>query len=340
MINSDFFRKKVDFLTLKQVLEITNSSLAGAAADLESKIYGIASLEAAKNNEISFLSSAKYTPKLKQSQAGFCLLDEAHLDKKPQNMVGLVNKNPYFAYAVLLNSFYDEGTSNQGVIAKKAVIEPSAQIGKNVTIMSGAYVGHNAKIGDNVVIGVNSVINDNVSIGDNSVIKNLVNISHAQIGKNAIIHTGAKIGQDGFGFAHNRGVNYKILQLGIVKIGDDVDIGANCCVDRGAIEDTVIGNQVKIDNLVQVAHGVVIGEGTVMAGASCIAGSTKIGKFCQIGGNCSITGHIVVGDYVKVAGHSGVARSIESMQSVGGLPAVPIKDWHRMTIKLLKLIKS
>ncbi len=340
MINNNFIRKKVEFLTLKEILEITNSSLEVDNIDLNQKITGIASLENAKKNEISFLSSGTYSEKLGDSEAGFCLISEKYLSKKPPHMLALVNRNPHFAYAVLLNCFYEENLTIRNSISPKSFVEKSAVIGKNVTIMDGAYIGNNTKISDNVFIGANSVINDNVEIGQNSIIKGLVNISNSIIGKNSIIHSGVKIGQDGFGFTHNQGVNYKILQLGMVIIGDDVEIGANSCVDRGAIDNTIIGNQVKIDNLVQIAHNVEIGDGTLIAGAACVAGSTKIGKFCQIGGNCSVSGHITVGDGAKIAGASGVIKSVEAMQVVAGLPSVPIKDWHRMTIKLLKLIRN
>ncbi len=339
MISNSFINKKVDFLTLKQVLELTDSKIKDKDINLDLKIEGISTLESANKNEISFLNSGTYASKLSKSSAGFCFIEEKYLDKKPDNMVALINSNPYFAYAVLLNNFYEENLTITHSISSRATVEKSAIIGKNVTIMDGAYIGNNAKIGDNVFIGVNSVINDNVQIGENGIIKNLVNISNSVIGKNVIIHPGSAIGQDGFGFAHNKGINYKILQAGIVQIGDDVEIGANSCIDRGAIENTIIGNQVKIDNFVQIAHNVEIGDGTVVAGAACFAGSAKVGKFCQIGGNCSISGHISVGDGAKVAGASGVARSVAPMQAVGGLPAVPIKDWHRMTLKLLQLIK-
>lgn len=337
---NNFLRKKVEYLTLKEVLKITNSLLETEKVDLNLKIEGIAPVDGAKETEITFLSSTKYLENLNFSKAGFCLIEEKYLNKKPRNMVALIHPNPYFAYALLLNFFYEENLNYKIGIATSAVVEKSAQIGKNVVIMAGSYIGHNAKIADNVIIGVNSVINDFVEIGKNSVIKGLVNISHAVIGESAIIHSGVKIGQDGFGFVHNKGINHKIMQIGIVEIGNDVEIGSNSCIDRGAIGNTKIGNQVKIDNLVQIAHNVEIGDGTVIAGAACVAGSTKIGKFCQIGGNCSITGHITVGDGAKVAGASGVIKAVEKMQIVGGLPAVPIKDWHRMTLKLLKLIKS
>ena len=162
-------------------------------------------------------------------------------------------------------------------------------------------------------------------------------ISFAKIGANSIIFNGAKIGQDGFGFAHDAGVNHKITQIGIVEIGNSVEIGANSCIDRGAIENTVIGDGVKIDNLCQIAHNVVIGKGSVIAGCTALAGSSRIGNFVQIGGNSSISGHISIGDGAKVAGMTGVMRDVKPMEVVAGIPSMPIRDWHRMNVSLMKI---
>ncbi len=341
-MNNKFFKKKFEFLTLKEILKITDSTLeTNIKIDLDQRITNINSLEAGSNTEISFLSSGSYLNKLIDSNVGFCFIGENNLPKKPENVIALINKNPYFAYAKLLNHFFEENEIIvNDKISKTATISKNAELGQNVTIMDGAYVGDKVKIGDNSFIGVNSVISDNVEIGKNAKISNLVNISHSKIGDNIIIHSGTKIGQDGFGFAHDQGVNHKILQIGMVIIGNDVEIGANSCIDRGAIENTIISDQVKLDNFVQIAHNVQIGYGTVMAGASRVAGSTKVGRFCQIGGNASVNGHIEIGDGAKIAGASGVVKSVDAMQSVGGYPALPIRDWHRMTLKLLSLIKK
>lgn len=340
MSKNIFFKNKIEYLTLKEVLEITNSKLVNDNINLEQKIFGISTLQKAQNNQISFLNSGTYLKELQNSQVGFCLVEDKYLEKIPQQITALINPNPYFAYSVLLDHFYEENIEIIQQIAPTAFIDETATLGKNITIMHGAYIGKNVKIGDDSIIGVNSVITDNVEIGKNALIKSLVNISHAKIADNIIIHPGVKIGQDGFGFAHNKGINKKIMQIGMVEIGNDVEIGANSCIDRGAIENTIIGNQVKLDNFVQIAHNVKIGDGTVIAGAACVAGSAIIGKFCQIGGSAAVAGHISVGDGAQIAGAAGVIKSVAAMQVVGGLPAVPIKDWHRMTLKLLKLIKK
>ncbi len=345
MINKNFFRKKKEFFTLAEVLKITDSKLPeGTNYDLNKQIHDVATLANATENEISFFHSAAYLEQFLNSKAGFCFVEEKAASKAPSGMMAIINVNPYFAYGKFLSEFYldtkTHGGESDSKISPNATISKSATIGEGTTIKAGSVIGDNVKIGDNCFIGANSVIGDNVQIGNNTTINALVAISHCVIGNNVIIHNGAKIGQDGFGFAYHNGRLQKILQLGIVEIKDDAEIGADCCIDRGAINNTIIGRQVKIDNMVQIGHNVIIDEGTVIAGCAAIAGSSKIGKFVQIGGNASIAGHLEIGDGAKIAGMSGVTKNIEKMQSVGGLPAIPIRDWHRINIKLMQMIKK
>lgn len=346
-MNKRFFDKK-DFVTLKEVLEVTGSSLSDDQknVNLEQKIFNVATLDNGGVGEISFLNAASYIKNFLTSQVSFCFLEAKYLPKMPQTMIGLVHKNPYFAYAQLLSCLFSYKKSPQisckssSDLSLRAVISDSALIGKETKIMPGAYIGNNVIIGDGCYIGANSVIEDNCIIGNNCTIKSLVTISYAVIGNNVVIHNGAQIGQDGFGFVHEQGFNHKIMQLGIVEIGNDAEIGAATCIDRGAIENTKIGNNVKIDNLCQIAHNVVIDDGSLIAGCSGIAGSAKIGKFVQIGGNSSIAGHLTIGDGAKIAGMSGIAKNVGPMQVVAGIPAVPIRDWHRINVKLSQIIKK
>jgi UDP-3-O-[3-hydroxymyristoyl] glucosamine N-acyltransferase len=334
-INSKFFKKQKDFLTLAEILELTNSKLENNKEQyLNDKIFEISTLDQSIKGEISFIHSSYYLSSLQNSKASYCFINQKFLSKKPNNIIALICDDPYFAYSQLIQNLYQEDISYHKESAY------NAKIGKNVTIMPNVYIGKNVTIGDNSIIDANSYIADNVTIGNDCIIKSSCNISFAEIGNNCFINSGVKIGQDGFGYVHNKGINHKILQLGIVKIGNFVDIGANSCIDRGAIGDTIISDQVKIDNLVQIAHNVEIGMGTVIAGMSAVAGSSKIGKFVQIGGNVSISGHLKIADGAKIAGKSGVTKNIAKMQSVGGIPAVPIKDWHRASIKMQQLIKT
>jgi UDP-3-O-[3-hydroxymyristoyl] glucosamine N-acyltransferase len=332
MLDLRFFNKKSKSLTLEKIIEITGAK-PFSDVDLNVEISDVATLENAKNNQISFLNSGQYLDKFLASKAGFCLMEEKNSDKIPQGMVGLIHKNPYFCYSQIANAFYEARQEEYST----QLIDDSAQIGEGTKIAPNAYIGKNVTIGKNCNIGPSVSILGGCAIGDNCIINSGATISFAVIGNNSTIFNGARIGQDGFGFAHDAGVNHKIIQLGTVEIGNNVEIGANACVDRGAIENTIIGDGTKIDNLVQIAHNVVIGKGTVIAGGVAVAGSATVGNFVQIGGNSSIGGHISIGDGVRIAGMSGVIRSVEPMQVIAGIPAVPIKKWHRMNSMLLKM---
>ena len=331
-----FFNKKFEFLTLSQVLEITGANVIGEV-DLNQKVFDVATLEAGNETQISFLSSGQYLEKFLTAKVGFCLMEEKNASKAPQGMTALIQKNPYFAYSKIAAAFYEEKPVE--FFAEK-LIHPSAEIREGTKIAPNAFIGKNVKIGKNCFIGPSASVMDNCIIADGCKINAAAVVSFAIIGENSVIFNGAKIGQDGFGFAHDAGVNHKIIQLGIVEIGKNVEIGAGSCVDRGAIENTVIGDGVKIDNLVQIAHNVVIGKGSVIAGGTSIAGSTKIGNFVQIGGNSSIGGHIFLGDGAKVAGMTGVMRDIPAMQIVAGIPSLPIKKWHRVNAMLAKMTEA
>lgn len=332
MSRNRFFDKKFEFLTVAQAAEITGAQVFGEA-DKNKKIYDIATLNKADATQISFLNSGQYFENFQSSKAGFCLVEEKYIGKEPQGMILLIHKNPYFAYAKIAESFYQEKAID---FSGNKLIHPTAQIGESARIAPNAYVGKNVKIGKNCFIGPAASVLDNCVIGDNCTINAAAVISYAMIGDNCTFFSGVKIGQDGFGFAHNQGVNHKIIQLGIVEIGNNVEVGANSCIDRGAVENTIIGDGVKIDNLVQIAHNVVIGKGSVIAGAVAIAGSAKIGNFVQIGGNSSIGGHITIGDGAKVAGMSGLMRDVDPMQAVAGIPALPIRQWHKINATLAK----
>lgn len=337
MNRTHFFRKKSEFVTIAQALEITGAKLA-KETNTAAKIYDVATLEKADAKQISFLSSAQYFSKFQESKAGFCLVDEAAANKAVgHHAILLVHKNPYFAYSQIAAAFYEEERPD---FIEGKTIHPTAKIGEGTKIAPLAYIGKNVKIGKNCFVGVNACVMDNCVIGDNTIINASATLSFSVVGNNCIIHNGAKIGQDGFGFAHNNGVNHKIIQLGIVEIGNDVEIGANTCIDRGAIENTIISDGVKIDNLVQIGHNVVIGKGTVIAGATAIAGSTKVGNFVQIGGKVAINGHIEIGDGVKIAGMSGVMRDVPAMSVIGGAPAIPFREWHRLNAKLIEMSKK
>lgn len=327
-----FFNKKFEFLTLAQALEITGAKTIGNV-DLNQKIFDVATLDKADATQISFVNSGGYLERFLNTKAGFCLLEEKYVSKAPQGLTALVHKNPYFAYSKIADAFYE---AKKPKFVEGTLIHPSAQIGEGTVIAPNAYVGADVKIGRNCYIAPGASVMDGCIIGDHSSINAGAVVSFAIIGNHSSIFNGARIGQDGFGFAHDSGVNHKIIQIGIVEIGNGVEIGANACVDRGAIENTIIGDGTKIDNLVQIGHNVVIGKGTVIAGCSAVAGSTHIGNFVQIGGGANISGHITIRDGAKIAGMSGVMRDVEPMQTVAGIPALPIRQWHKINAMLIK----
>lgn len=332
-----FFDKLCSYITLAEILEIANCKIYDDSIDLSVKIYDVATLGEAKSGELSFLTSKKYFSEFLSSNAQFCIIDNSMHEKcQAANPILLVSENPHFSYSLILKAFYAEKMDDFDF---DGAIHPQAQIGKNVKIANNALIGKNVKIGDNSTIGAGVAIRDNCIIGNDCYINANSVVSFAVIGDRAIIHSGVKIGQDGFGFAHNNGVNHKVLQIGVVEIGDDVEIGANSCIDRGAIKNTTIGDGTKIDNLVQIAHNVEIGKGCFIAGCAAIAGSTKVGNYVQIGGNAGVAGHITIGDQAQISGMSGVTKSIDRKVIVGGYPARPIREWLRMDIALANLVK-
>lgn len=339
MSRESFFKKKVEFLELGQIVEMVEGRIEGDAS-IDQKVYDVATLHKAGQGDIAFLSSGSYMEQFKNSNAEFCLIDEERAKKAPQGMTTIICQNPYYAYSLVVKSFYEEREPNFGKCFFRKNIAKSAKIGKNCKIAPTAYIADDVEIGDNCYVGPGVVILPGCKIGSSTKINSNALISFCHIGKNCLIHSGAKIGQDGFGFAHDSGTNHKIVQVGLVEIGNNVEIGANTCIDRGAIDNTKIGDGTKIDNLVQIGHNVEIGIGTVIAGCAAIAGSTKVGNYVQVGGNSGLAGHIEIKDQVSIAGMSGVTKTLETKSVVAGIPAVPIKKWHRMHAKLAKIVEG
>ncbi|MDR2760575.1 MAG: UDP-3-O-(3-hydroxymyristoyl)glucosamine N-acyltransferase [Rickettsiales bacterium] len=337
-----FFTKKREYVTiweLAKMVDILNIS----SLNLEDKIYNVRPLSDATADDISFLSNEKYTSQLETTGAGFCFVDA-----KFSGRVGnggktklLATNNPRYACAVLLKEFFSTPIFEIGAgISDRATVSPTAKIGSNTEIQAGAVIFDGASIGNNCKICANAVINHGCVLGDNNYVGANSVISYAVIGNNNIIQSGASIGHCGFGFVFEKNFNHKIPQIGIVKIGNFVEIGAGCSVARGALGDTVIEDMVKLDCLAHIAHGVKVGAGCFIAGQTGIAGSAELGTFCQVGGNVSINGHIKIGDFSVIAGRSGVVKSTAEGERVGGYPAVPIWEWRRQTVALKKLLKK
>jgi UDP-3-O-[3-hydroxymyristoyl] glucosamine N-acyltransferase len=337
--SGDFFRRRREHVTIAEVasfLRIENiESLYG-----DGKITDLKTLSSAGRDEVTFFLNPKYVNDLKTTRAEYCLIDGKNVHMVPDLVEPIIVQNVHYAYARILDCLYlVPQFLVRPSISTRAWVDPTAEIGSGVEIQPNVYVGERVKIGNNCKICTNVTINHNCQIGDRTYIGPNSVLSYARVGSDVVIQNGVNIGQCGFGFAHEKGFNYKIPQIGLVLIGDDVEIGSGTTIDRGALDDTVIGNNTKIDNLVQIAHGVKIGMGCFLAAQVGIAGSTKIGNHVQMGGKVGVVGHLTIGDGAKIAAGSGVAKNVAEGTSVGGCPAMPINDWIKSTVVLKNLAR-
>ncbi|ARA77450.1 UDP-3-O-(3-hydroxymyristoyl)glucosamine N-acyltransferase [Pectobacterium brasiliense] len=299
-------------------------------------ITGVASMHSAKTGQITFLSDSRYREQLAGTQASAVVLTEADLPYC--QVTALVVKNPYLTYARMAQ-LLDTTPQPATDIAPSAVIAPDATLGQNVSIGANAVIESGAQLGDGVVIGPGCFIGKDARIGAGTRLWANVTIYHrVELGEHCLIQSGTVIGSDGFGYANDRGNWVKIPQLGTVRIGDRVEIGASTTIDRGALDDTVIGNGVIIDNQCQIAHNVVIGDNTAVAGGVIMAGSLKIGRYCMIGGASVINGHMEICDKVTVTGMGMVMRPItEPGVYSSGIPLQPNKVWRKTAALVMNI---
>ena len=299
-------------------------------------ITGVAPLADAGEGQLSFLSNPKYAPLL-ESTAAAAVLVSNELAGDSTRWIRV--DDPYFAMARVLAQFFDERPAPRG-ISPQASVAASAKIGANVAIGAFASIADDVVIGDGAVIHPNVTIAEGASIGEGTIVYPQVSIYHgSRIGRRCIVHSGAVIGSDGYGFATHGGRNHKIPQVGIVRIEDDVEIGAGTTIDRAALGETVIGEGTKIDNLVQIGHNVKIGRHCFLVAQVGIAGSTELGDYVSVAGQSGFSGHLKIGDRVQVAAKSAVLDDVPDDAKVMGIPAVPFREFARREASLRRLSK-
>jgi UDP-3-O-[3-hydroxymyristoyl] glucosamine N-acyltransferase len=312
--------------TLRELAELVGGEVAGNG---DIPIKGLAPIESATEGDITFITSPKYAGFLRETAASAAIVPP---DLSVEGKDLLITKNPQLAYAKILTLFASKPHIAKGV-DRRAYVGRNPKIGRDVTIHPFAYIGDNVEIGDRAVIYPGVYIGNGCGIGEGVVINpNAVVMDGCMIGNRVIIHAGAVIGSDGFGFAREGKGHYKIPQVGIVQIDDDVEIGANTTIDRAAFGKTWIKRGTKIDNLVQIAHNVAVGEDSIIVAQAGIAGSSNLGNNVVLAGQVAVADHVTVGSNVMVGGKSGVASDIPDNQVMSGYPAIPHREWLKASM--------
>jgi UDP-3-O-[3-hydroxymyristoyl] glucosamine N-acyltransferase len=307
----------------------------------ETGIAGVAPLEDASAGMLVFFDNPAYLNALQETSAAACLVSERHKDKVPEGVAALVCKDAYRSWAMVLAKLFPDAMVPRepgvGGVSDRALVHDDAQLEDGVCVEPGAVIGAGAEIGAGTVIRSNAVIGAGVRIGRDCVIGANVSVQHSILGNRVYFHPGVCCGQDGFGYAMGPGGHLKVPQVGRVVIQDDVEVGANTTIDRGANRDTIIGEGTKIDNQVQIGHNVVIGRHCVLVSQVGISGSATLEDYVAIGGQSGVAGHVTIGMGAQVAAVSVVNENLAPGGRYGGTPAKPVKQWFREVAALRKL---
>ena len=307
-------------------------------SDPNSTVFDVAGLAQAGPPHLTFFDGKAARPEFSSSKGGFCIVRERALDLASPGAILLRAASVPRAFAAVARLFYPD--HENAITAQDTPIHSSARLGEGVVLAPGVVIGPNAEIGDGARIGANAVIGRGVTVGRRSEIGPHVTLEFCHVGDDVLVQPGARIGASGFGFASGVDGHGKIPQLGRVILQDRVEVGANSTLDRGALADTVIGEGTKIDNLVQIGHNTMTGRHCIVVGQAGIAGSAVLGDFVIVGGAVGIADHVKIGDRARLAARSGVTRDLEGGRDYGGLPAQPIREWHRENAVLRRLVRK
>lgn len=317
--------------TLGELAKLVGGTVVG---DADISILRVAGIAEAQPGEITFVANPKYLPLLQKTRAAAVIVAPG---VEVPHLALIVCRNPYLAFAKILTYLQVRRPTPQGVMAG-AWVHPGAVLGEGVTVHPGCVVGENVAVGAGTILYPGVIVYADVVIGEDCTLHAGVIVREGcRIGNRVILQPSAVIGADGFGFAPDGASYYKIPQVGIVEIEDDVEIGACSCVDRAALGVTRIRRGVKVDNLVQIGHNVVVGEDTIIVAQVGIAGSTEIGRHCTFGGQAATAGHIKIGDNVMVGGQSGVTGSVGPNQVLSGTPVMPHREWLKASMSFARL---
>lgn len=340
MADPQFFRKPPP-LSLNDIAKISGAVLENVQGDPAAiMIHDVAPLQWAEEGQLSFLDNRKYLEQFKTSKAGACFVSPDHVADAPSDMVLLVTKNPYKAYALAAQKFYPEPSWKKSSIAANAFVHETASIGANCIIDHNVFIGPRVKIGANCWIKPNVVLGQGVEIGDNTVIGSNSSLAYCKIGSGVRMLPGVRVGQDGFGFAIDPSGHVPVPQLGRVIIGNNVWIGANTTIDRGAGPDTEIGDGCMIDNLVQIGHNVKIGKYVVIVSQVGISGSTEIDDYAVLAGQVGVAGHLKIGRAARIGAQAGIMKDVPAGAELMGSPAIPLKDFFRQVATLARIAKK
>ncbi|MBV9079016.1 MAG: UDP-3-O-(3-hydroxymyristoyl)glucosamine N-acyltransferase [Methylobacteriaceae bacterium] len=321
------------------------AALAGASCpdgEAERRVASVAPLDEAGPDDLAYMDNPRYLRALEATRAGFCLVSPRFAGQAPSGTVSLITPDPHRGYAAVLARLHPSALRPRSAfgasgVSPGSVVHPTARLEAGVTVDPGAVVGPGVEIGRGTVVAAGAIVGPQVRIGRDCAIGAGASLLHALLGNRVIVHPGARIGQDGFGYALGARGHSKVPQVGRVIIQDDVEIGANTTIDRGATRDTVIGEGTKIDNLVQIAHNVVVGRHCVIVAQTGISGSATLEDFVVLGGQVGVVGHLTIGRGAQIAASSNVATDVPPGVRWGGSPAKPSREWLRelMTLKRL-----